>query len=264
MKIKEQYHPIGGKDYLSLQHVERYRFALQYLNPGMKALDIACGSGYGSAMIKQAGCEVVGGDYDEDIIDYDRKTWEGIQFEKTDALNLPFDDESFDAVVSFETIEHVHDGQHFLSEMRRVLKPKGIFICSTPNIHYAGHPPFHVHEYESEEFISAVRKRFSNVEVWAQYFKQMDRMRDLFNWHVLPIILRPLIRILEMARLKQGIKQVLKRYVGNNQNQEPQIITGRQIDDLVFGRDNVNSYRVIPMNDERLLRIMLVVARKTE
>lgn len=257
MKIEERHNPVGKCDYLSLQHVERYRFALQYLMPGMRVLDIACGAGYGSAMFKQAGCEVIGGDYDKDILAYAEKEWAGIRFEKAYALNLPFEDEAFDAVVSFETIEHVHNGERFLSEMRRVLKPEGIFICSTPNIRYTAHPPFHVYEYEPEEFNDLVQRQFYKVERWAQYFQFNDRLHDLISWKVLPAI----VKCLERIHLKKIIKRFLKRD-DICERVDQSAISGEKRQSQNYSPKGVEQYRVRKMVGERMLRIMLIVARK--
>jgi len=262
MLVEERHNPVGKRDYLSAQHLGRYKFALQYLKPGMRVLDIACGAGYGSAMFSHAGCDVIGGDYDEAILDSARKDWAGIHFQKADALNLPFEDASFDAVVSFETIEHVDDGTRFLSEMRRVLKPGGLYICSTPNIRYTSHPPFHIYEYEPEEFFSAVRKQFSGVVLWGQYFKRIDRVRDMLKWHVTPRLTYPLVKMLDAVGLKVIIKQLLKPSSAKRQfevSKPAASLQSKNVDCNVYGD---GFYDVKPLDDEHLLRIMLVVAHK--
>ena len=65
---------------------------------------------------------------------------------------------AFDAAVSFETIEHLKDGRSFLEEIYRVLCKGGTLICSTPNIRYTSHPPFHIKEYLPEEFYGLVEQ----------------------------------------------------------------------------------------------------------
>ena len=114
--------PSCGRDYLSMQHLERYRFARELLKPGQKVLDIACGTGYGTDILLKHGCEVIGADIDDGILEEAKKKWNHSDFRAADVLNLPFEKGAFDAVVSFETIEHVTDGKRFLSEMKKVLK----------------------------------------------------------------------------------------------------------------------------------------------
>lgn len=169
-----------------------------------------------------------------------------------DALNLPFADESFDAVVSFETIEHVNEVDHFLEEMKRVLKPGGLFICSTPNIYYTFHLPFHKKEYLPEEFYQFVGKYFSKVEQYAQFFSYKDRLNDLSR-------LRPLVaKILERIGLKELLKQLLRK---NNAVFSPWITHSGSIGqlNLIFSI----RYIVKPLSScSGLLRILIAFGRK--
>ena len=98
----EHHNPMGKADYLSIQHIERYRFAISKLSPHMRVLDIACGAGYGTAMLIKYGCKAIGADYDELLLQTARKIWSLKELVRTDALHLPFDDASFDSVISFE------------------------------------------------------------------------------------------------------------------------------------------------------------------
>ena len=173
--------PSGGDDYISLQHLERYRFARQRLKPGSRVLDVACGTGYGTAMLREHGCDMVAGDLDPVEIASARRGLGLDRFVCLDVRRIPFADNSFDAVVSFETIEHVVEGRQFLDEIHRVLKPGGIFIGSTPNISYTAHPWYHVKEYRPEEYFSLVQEVFGDVERRGQYFRRRDRLLDLVN-----------------------------------------------------------------------------------
>lgn len=256
----EHHNPIGKTDYLSIQHIERYRFAISKLSPGMRVLDIASGAGYGTAMLLKYGCKVVGADYDETLLENALRLCDYKDFIKADALDLPFDDASFDAVVSFETIEHVEDGRQFLSEMYRVLRPGGIFICSTPNIKYTAHPPFHVKEYEPDEFYNLVEHSFSHIERYGQYFKLVDRAVDLCKWHVRSILARSVLE-------KIGIKKILKSILQRNR----MVSVDSQIQDIhsaklwinhVFESKTNKNYKVKPVEDSKWLRIMVTVATK--
>jgi SAM-dependent methyltransferase len=85
-------------------------------------------------------------------------------------LGLPFEDETFDVVTSFETLEHLHERAAFLAELRRVLRTNGRLILSTPNALYTrpveGIPvnPFHIYEYEPAELRTELKRHFS-VEI---------------------------------------------------------------------------------------------------
>lgn len=256
--LDERLDPVGRRDYLSQQHLARYEFARRHLSEGMSVLDIACGAGYGSAMMQGLGCEVTGGDYDEDVLKEAEKSWPGVRFVKMDAFALPFPDERFDAVVSFETIEHVVDGERFLAEMKRVLKPGGVFICSTPNIRYTSHPPYHLKEYSPEEYYELLTRHFPAAERAGQYFGAIDRLRDLLKWGLLPV----LIRLLEIT----GLKPLLKTWLARSKTllrppapANPSAPGSRAPMPVRNGR-----YDVVPVSPGayRFLRIMVTVAVK--
>ncbi len=256
----EEYHnPIGKTDYLSIQHIERYRFAISRLRPGMQVLDIASGVGYGTAMLSEFGCKVVGVDYNDELLEVAQRLWKHKNFIKANALNLPFDDENFDAIVSFETIEHVEDGFKFLSEMHRILRVGGILLCSTPNIKYTSHPPYHLKEYEPEEFFEMIGQVFSHVEKYGQYYKPIDRIRDLYQWY----ILNRFVSLIE----RLGIKELVKRLFSFNSMTSVDLVRENLINarfnlKQLLNEDENRDYRVREYTDSKWLRIMIVVARK--
>ena len=125
-------------------------------------LDAGCGEGYGTAMLAGAGpARVAGVDNDRDVLAHARERY-GLEFVEADIVGLPFEDASFDLVVCFETIEHVADGPRALSELRRVLAPKGLLIVSTPNAgEYLVENEFHEREYEPAEFDELLAEQFA-------------------------------------------------------------------------------------------------------
>src|SRR4051812_7524745 len=113
------------------QHLARYRFAAQFAG-GRRVLDAACGEGYGTTMLAAAGARsATGADIDQPTVDRAREKY-GLAFECSDVAALPFEDSSFDLVVSFETLEHVSDPGLAIAEFRRVLSEGGVLIASTP------------------------------------------------------------------------------------------------------------------------------------
>jgi 2-polyprenyl-3-methyl-5-hydroxy-6-metoxy-1,4-benzoquinol methylase len=123
-----------------------YQMALKFLQKEHRVLDIACGYGFGSARLAGSVREVVGADLDEATICRVTERYAALtnlSFTAANALAMPFADASFDAVVSFETIEHL-EAPLFLSEVRRVLMPGGLFIMSTPQ-NAIGHVPVNPH-----------------------------------------------------------------------------------------------------------------------
>lgn len=118
-------------------HLARYEFVKKYV-AGKIVLDLACGTGYGTRMIRNfSGKPTYGIDISTEAIHHAKKTYatDGLEFIHGDVTKLPFTDSFFDTIVSFETIEHLDaNGRSlFLKELYRVLKPDGTLILSTPN-----------------------------------------------------------------------------------------------------------------------------------
>ena len=148
------------------EHRARYRFALERLRPGQRVLDVACGAGFGLEMLSRAGVSVIGVDYDHAPLAHINGLRTVVQ---ADATRLAFDDDSFDSVVSFETIEHVRDAGALVTEIRRVLKPGGLLILSTPNRAFrASTNPFHIREFTSDELQQLLSKHFEHVTLYGQ------------------------------------------------------------------------------------------------
>ena len=125
-------------DILSLGQARSWRRTVAYAvaaGPGEKVLDLAAGTGTSSMSFTHHGAEVVAGDISEGMLAEGRRRHPKIDFVYADALDLPFDDESFDVVTISFGIRNVHDVDRALAEMRRVLKPGGrLVVCefSTP------------------------------------------------------------------------------------------------------------------------------------
>lgn len=169
-----------GTSGLELEHLARYEYARQFVG-GLDVLDVACGTGYGSKMLADAGAKsVLGVDISREAVDFARShyAWEKMRFEFGDAQNLyEVPREKFDAVVSFETVEHVPSADAFLAEVKRVLKPGGTFIVSTPDFRQGSFKQrltgklrneFHVREYKGDEFLKVLRKSFEVLEICGQ------------------------------------------------------------------------------------------------
>jgi len=158
------------------EHFARYAFAAR-LSRRKQVLDAGCGSGYGSAELARTAAGVLGVDRSAEAIAHARSEYRApnLRFEEGDCAALPVADGSIDLVVAFEVIEHLENWRGFLSEVRRTLAPGGQFIVSTPNRLYysesrkqAGPNPFHVHEFEFEEFRAALGEVFPHVSLFLE------------------------------------------------------------------------------------------------
>ena len=146
------------------EHIERYKFAAEFVQG--RVLDIACGSGYGSKMLADRAEEVWGGDISEEAIKIAKEKYSGenVHFRLMDASELPFDNNYFDLAVSFETIEHLKDSEKFVAEIKRVLKPGGRLILSTPDKRVTKklgvENKFHVKEFGKKELADILKNDF--------------------------------------------------------------------------------------------------------
>lgn len=170
----ERYTPEGVRE-IFFEHLHRYAFARAMV--GHKhVLDCACGEGYGSALLAQTAASVVGVDVDENSVRHAQARYAGpinLKFQHASASALPFDRASFDVVVSFETIEHLSEQAQMLAEFRRVLKPGGFLLLSSPdreayNALGNGKNAFHVAELSKPELDAALKVQFPAVRYFGQ------------------------------------------------------------------------------------------------
>jgi ubiquinone/menaquinone biosynthesis C-methylase UbiE len=164
------------------EHLKRYEFATGYV-AGKDVLDIACGSGYGSAMLADSGAKsVTGVDLSPEAVESATANFGrgNVRFAVGDVQRLTdIPDASFDLIASFETIEHVPDDRAYVDETARVLRPGGMLLVSTPDrrlgsigprLRKVPSNPFHVREYTRKELIDLLSRRFEIVEEFGQNF----------------------------------------------------------------------------------------------
>lgn len=166
---------------LEIEHFQRY-LSVKELVRGKNVLDGACGEGYGSAILSETAASVIGIDIDAGAViraseKYnDKKNLKFIEASIADLHVIA--DHSLDAVISFETIEHVPvevQGE-YLGEIARILKPDGFLVMSTPNKEiysdlYNYQNEFHIKEFYKDEFVEFLQGKFKNVQLYNQYFE---------------------------------------------------------------------------------------------
>jgi GT2 family glycosyltransferase/SAM-dependent methyltransferase len=164
----------GAGAQVEIEHLHRY-FIARELCRGLDVLDIASGEGYGSALLGQTAKSVVGVELDADAVTHALAAYSfpHVQFLQGDARRIPLEAASVDVVVSFETIEHFYDHDVFLAEVRRVLRPGGKFIVSSPerDVYSEGDAapnPYHIRELTRDEFLRLLRANFANVVLQGQ------------------------------------------------------------------------------------------------
>lgn len=182
MNSKEAWKPVAKERWesveeflLYLRHLAAYMFAQKHLS-NISLLEIGCGTGYGTDHLSQFSESMVAMDIWKEGISncHARYKKKNLSFILADGLKLPFRDQSFDAAVSFQVIEHIDPKQclNYLSEVERVLKRKGTFIVTTPNSKLRLLPfqrpwnPQHKKEYDCRELEKLLTKVFPRVELY--------------------------------------------------------------------------------------------------
>jgi SAM-dependent methyltransferase len=176
----ERYVPeVHGGTSVEAEHWARYLWAAPTA-AGRDVLDAACGVGWGSLLLLAAGARsVTGVDIDEGALASARGRARGAEFVRGDLLSLPFADASFDLVVSFESIEHVDDPALAIDEFRRVLRPGGMLLVSSPNRDvYPSGNPFHLRELTSPELETMLAARFAKIAMYRQQTHYASMISD--------------------------------------------------------------------------------------
>lgn len=156
------------------EHLHRYALAQQFC-ADKTVLDIASGEGYGSALLQQVAARVTGVDLDPAAVRHATAKYQRphLAFLQGSCDAIPLPDAAVEVVVSFETIEHHDRHSEMIREIRRVLKPGGLLVISTPDrVNYSEKPgytnPFHVKELDRQEFRDLLAGSFRYVSLAAQ------------------------------------------------------------------------------------------------
>lgn len=181
----ERYVPGTPDPVAHYEHVHRYLLAAR-VAAGRSVIDIGSGEGYGSAWLASTARRVVGLEFDPRAARAAAARYArgNLAFATGDARRLPFASESADVVTCFEMVEHVGEPEAVLDEIRRVVRPDGLALISTPNkavyTDEAGYRnPYHLREYYLEEFEDELRTRFDTCLLLGQRILAGSVMWDL-------------------------------------------------------------------------------------
>ena len=178
---------VPEENYWFRRHLVVYEWIAERLR-GMRAIDMACGEGYGSDVLARVAAEVVGVDANPQAHEHARLRYrrENLRFERdlVESYAAPAD-----AVVFLQTIEHLQDPGAVLERFRSLVGAAGaagsVFV-STPNVLTlapAGAPrsdnPWHVHEYRAGEFEQLCRGTFSSVALFGLFHARKLRIHEL-------------------------------------------------------------------------------------
>jgi ubiquinone/menaquinone biosynthesis C-methylase UbiE len=163
-------------------HLARYKFAMQFIEDEDIILDVPCGSGYGSFLLTEKSKKVYGIDICSPAIDHANELFSNNNncFLVCNMQSMSiFKDDYFDVVVSFEGIEHIKNPDLFLKEVKRILKPDGKLIISTPKKPHGSQ--YHIIEFNLAEFNLILSKYFKVNQIFGQIYT------DIFNLEESPV-----------------------------------------------------------------------------
>lgn len=162
----------GGQ--VEIEHLHRYLLARDHCR-GLDVLDVAAGEGYGTALLAQVAGSATGVEISGEAAAHAAREYvrPNLRYLQGDARKIPVGDASMDVVVSFETVEHLFEQDVFLGEIKRVLRPGGRLLMSSPNSEAYSPPgseanPYHVRELSRSEFVDLVGRHFGHVRLLAQ------------------------------------------------------------------------------------------------
>jgi SAM-dependent methyltransferase len=178
-RSEEQIVPGHDSRYWLEFHLSFYRYAALRAE-GADVLDIGCGYGYGSNLLSAKAKSVTGIDYHPPAVEYAQSHYqaENLKYLRHNANEpLPFEDNSFDLVVSSEVLEHIERQEDLVREVKRVGRNSGCAIIKTPcSVMDPGNTnPHHEHVFSLDEYRELMTSVFPKAEVFLWKQKIMIR-----------------------------------------------------------------------------------------
>ena len=168
-------------------------------------LEIGTGMGYGVEVIAPKATRYISIDKE---LPAQINQLENVEYYDMEVPPIGFENCSFDAVVSFQVIEHIEEDIACVREVARVLRPGGKFVVSTPNAPMSlTRNPWHVREYNADELRNLLSCHFSNVELYGvvgnekimeYYRKNRQSVRKITRFDILDLQHRLPRKLLQM------------------------------------------------------------------
>jgi len=175
---------VPEENYWYRRHLVAYEWIAARVG-GLRVVDMACGEGYGSAVLASAAASVVGIDANPEAHEHARLRYRlpNLRFERDLVETFA---EPCDAVVFLQTIEHVEDPDSILAHFRSMLAPGGTAYVSTPNLLTLAPPgaeksdnPWHLREYRAAQFRALCQRNFPQVELLGLFHARKLRAHEL-------------------------------------------------------------------------------------
>jgi SAM-dependent methyltransferase len=174
---------VPEENYWFRRHLVVYEYIAARAH-GRRVVDLACGEGYGSAVLARSAASVVGVDANPEAFEHARLKYRApnLRFERT---MIELWEGDADCVVFLQTIEHVQDPDAVLERVRGLIGPRGVAYVSTPNVltlapagaERSGNP-WHVREYRPHEYAELCARHFSRVDLLGLFHARKLRVHQ--------------------------------------------------------------------------------------
>jgi 2-polyprenyl-3-methyl-5-hydroxy-6-metoxy-1,4-benzoquinol methylase len=158
-------------------HFGHYAWVPEVASDASRILDFGCGSGYGAGYLATLGKDVCGADISQEAVNYAADLYPAARFVCT-SLDKPLEENpalrqcglGWDAVISFEVIEHVEDSMNFVRNAAAMVADNGVALIGSPNrlTSFEFNPTYtedHVHEFTPYQLDQLCRMYFHSVEL---------------------------------------------------------------------------------------------------
>ena len=242
-----------------MQHLNRYAFAKPFCTGSV--LDLACGVGYGTYFLsdKTDISTIVGGDISEEAIKYAQATFANnkTHFQLESATKTTFTNNSFNTIISIETVEHIKEIDIFFTEATRLLNENGTFIMSLPNKKFfldeGFENAFHFNEMYYSELNIFLSTYFKKNEMYYQFYpiERYNRIHPKLNAQK-TVVAKKNIRSFIPLPLKQFIGPIIKHlnYSKLSKNSVREIY-GFEFQKFLDNNSNLrDQYRIVPIEEQ--------------
>lgn len=219
---------ISGDDISSEQverMVHRYQWA-QKLSNGKDVIEVGCGTGQGLGLLLQSSNSVEGGDYSNELLSIASEYYQDrLPLKQFDAQDMPYDDNSKEVIILFETIYYVPDAQNFVEECARVLKPGGLVLIASANkeLKDFNPSPFSYKYFNCVE----LQNLFNQHNFNTKFYGYMPISKSTIKSKIISFIKKTAVTFNLMPKTMAG-KKFLKRFVFGKLVPMPYEITGKE------------------------------------
>lgn len=175
---------VPAENYWFRRHLAVYAWIAPRV-AGRHVVDLACGEGYGTAILAGHAASVVGVDANPEAYAHARAKYAGGRVAIERGMIETWEGD-VDAVVFLQTIEHVQDPDAVLARLKTLVGPGGVVFVSTPNVLTLAPPgaarsgnPWHVHEYRPSELRLLCARHFGQVELLGLFHARRLRLHEL-------------------------------------------------------------------------------------